>query len=100
MPLEPAMSVRSRSKNAAPRCMRSEASYRRALLAVPGSQPRAARDEFRHASLARLCVQDRLVGGVATEERLVRDDQPRPLEHNARGRIEGNRGAVGAGGIR
>src|SRR5204863_4214211 len=90
MPLEPAMSVRSRSKNAAPRCMRREASYRRLELAVAAWQTGTARDEFRHAALAGLDVEDRLVGRIAAEEGLVRDDQAGSLEHDARGRVEGD----------
>src|SRR4051794_38355278 len=99
MPLEPAMSVRSRSKNAAPRCMRSEASCPgwRPWLAVPRAQAGAQRDELRLATLARLCVEDRLVRGIAAEERLVGDDQPRAPEHHARWRVIGDRRAVRAG---
>src|SRR6266545_1985940 len=96
MPLEPAISVRSRSKNAAPRSMRPEASYPQSAsrLAVAWAEAGAARDELRHAALAGLDVEDRLVGGIAADEGLVRDDQARALEHDARRRVEWNRRPV------
>jgi hypothetical protein len=44
-----------------------------------GAQTGAARDEFALTAFAGLHVEDRLVRGIAAEERLIRDDQARPL---------------------
>src|SRR5436305_9655512 len=58
------------------------------------SDARRPRDELRQAALPHPDVEDRLVGGIAAEVRLVGNDQAPAREHRARWRVERHARAV------